>query len=156
MAELAASIFTLAKAATKLPDTLRIAISIIRSAESESRAIAADIQSFSLYLTQASKLVEDLDAAQTKTLHEISTILVPACHALIHKLEHLIGPLMPFGAKRGLVAQWVRFYYAWIVNRRDVAFIRELIESFKSTLGLLLTTMTLAVAIHREAPHDTW
>ncbi|KAF2819785.1 hypothetical protein CC86DRAFT_471868 [Ophiobolus disseminans] len=149
---LVASIITLGAASAELANTLLKVVNIIESAEYEMRLIATDILVFSHSLTQLSKVVE-LAHPETHKLREITEVLITACNILIEDLRALIGDPLPYHtARRALLMPYLRLRFRWMTNGPKVMFIKSLLDSFKTTILLLVSTMDLATALHHNAP----
>jgi hypothetical protein len=149
-----ASLITLAGVGAKLAETLRNVVNTLRSAEYEVGLIAADISIFACSLTQLSKIISNREIPEAKRLHEIVDVLIPACSALIDELKKLIGDPMDFRMKHSLWMRVLSIRFKWLVQGPKVAFIKSLVESFKSTLIFLVSTMDLAVVIHQDAQYE--
>lgn len=151
---LAASLITLVGASAELARTLLKVANAIGSAEYEARLIAADILVFSCSLTQLSKLVE-LAHPETRKLREITAVLIKACDILISDLARLIGGPIPFHTTpHALLMPYLRLRFRWMMNGPKVLFLKSLVDSFKTTIILLVSTMDLATAIHGNAPNS--
>jgi hypothetical protein len=149
---LTASLITLAGTGAKLADTLFKVANVIKSAEYEARLLAADIQIFSSSLTQLSKVLEWSHPA-TIQLGDITVVLINACKALIAELHLLIGDPLPYcSTNRPFSIAIIRFRFKWFMHGAKVTFLKSLIDSFKFTTLLLVSTMDLATAFHRHAP----
>jgi hypothetical protein len=149
---LAASILTLAGATAQLAGTLLKVANIIESAEYEARLIAADISVFSSSLAQLRKVLE-LACPETHKLREITAVLVAACAALIEDLTLLIGDPLPLNsARRAFLMPVLRLRFRWLMNGSRVMFVKSMVDSFKTTILLLVSTMDLATELHRNAP----
>ncbi|KAF2111373.1 hypothetical protein BDV96DRAFT_181880 [Lophiotrema nucula] len=151
---LTASLITLAGTGAKLAGTLFKVANIIRSAECEARVLAADIQIFSASLTQLSKVLE-LSHPATNQLRDITVVLINACQALNEELNIRIGDPLPYTSKRRFFTmEMLSLRFRWLIHGEKVAFLKSLIDSFKFTTLLLVSTMDLATALHRHAPES--
>lgn len=148
-----ASLVTLAGLGAKLADTLRNTVSTLRSAEYEAGIITADISIFACSLTQLSKIISDHDVPEAERLHEIVGVLIPACSALIGELQKLIGDPMDLRMRNSLWLRALGVRFKWLLQGSKVAFVKNLMESFKMTLILLVSAMDLAVVIQKDAPY---
>lgn len=149
---LAASLITLAGASAQLARTLLEVANVIKSAEYEAKLIAADINVFSSSLTQLSMVV-DLPHSKTEKLREITVVLIAACRALIEDLRMLIGePIQRDTARLALTMSLLRFRFRWMKVGPKVMFVKSLVDSFKTTIIVLVSTMNLAVVLERNAP----
>jgi hypothetical protein len=149
---LAASLITLAGASAQLARTLLEVANVIKSAEYEARLIAADINVFSMSLTQLSMAV-DLSNSRTEKLREITAVLIAACKTLIEDLRMLIGePLQYDPSRRAFTMSMIRFRFRWMKVGPKVMFFKSLIDSFKTTTIVLVSTMNLAVVLQQDAP----
>jgi hypothetical protein len=152
---LAASILTLAGASAQLARTLLKVANIIESAEYEARLIAADISVFSSSLAQLRKVL-DLACPETDKLREITVVLISACTTLIEDLSLLIGDSIPLNsARRAFLMPLLRLRFRWLMNGSKILFVKSMVDSFKTTIILLVSTMDLATEIHRNAPDST-
>lgn len=149
-----ASLITLAGVGAKLADTLRNTVNTLRSAEYEAGMIAADISIFTCSLTQLSKIISDREVPEAERLHEIVGVLIPTCSALIEELQKLIGDPMDFRVRNPLWMRALGLRFKWLVQGPKVAFIKNLMESFKLTLIFLVSAMDLAVVIHQDAQYE--
>ncbi|KAF2676202.1 hypothetical protein K458DRAFT_424945 [Lentithecium fluviatile CBS 122367] len=151
---LTASLITLAGTGAKLADTLLKVANIIKSAECEASMLAADIQIFSASLTQLSKVLEASHPATTQ-LRDITVVLINACKALIEELRILIGDPLPYmSTGRSFSIAILRLRFRWLIHSAKVTFLKSLIDSFKFTTLLLVSSMDLATALHRHAPES--
>ena len=151
---LTASLITLAGTGAKLADTLFKVANVIKSAECEARVLAADIQIFSASLTQLSKVLEVSHPA-TIQLRDITVVLINACKALIGELGILIGDPLPYVSRgRTFSIAILRLRFRWLIHGAKVTFLKSLIDSFKFTTLLLVSSMDLATALHRHAPES--
>ncbi|KAI4604684.1 hypothetical protein J4E83_011037 [Alternaria metachromatica] len=149
---LAASLITLAGASAQLARTLLEVANVIKSAEYEARLIAADISVFSSSLTQLSMVV-DLPHSKTEKLREITVVLISACRTLIEDLRMLIGePVQHDPSRRAFTISLIRFRFRWMKVGPKVMFVKSLVDSFKTTIIVLVSTMNLAVVLQRDAP----
>jgi hypothetical protein len=152
---LAASIITLAGTSAQLARTLLKVANIIESAEYEARLIAADISVFSCSLAQLRKLLE-LASPETDKLREITIVLIAACTTLIEDLTLLIGDPLPHNpTRRAFIMPVLRLRFRWLMNGPRVMFVKSMVDSFKTTILLLVSTMDLATEIHRDPPEST-
>jgi hypothetical protein len=153
--DLAASILTLAGASAQLAKTLLKVANIVECAEYEARLIAADISVFSCVLFQLRKVL-DLACTETDKLREITVVLIAACKTLIEDLTLLIRAQIPSDpARRKYHMPVLRLGFRWLINESKIMFVKSLVDSFKTTIILLVTTMDLATEIHRNAPDST-
>lgn len=151
---LVASLITLAGASAQLATTLLDVANVIKSAEYEARIIAVDINGLSSYLTQLSMIV-DTPNIKTEKLREITVVLIAACKTLIEDLKMLIGqPVQHDPARRAFTISMVRFRFRWMRVGPKVMFVKSLIDSFKTTIVVLVSTMNLAVVLERNAPES--
>ena len=151
---LAASLITLAGASAQLARTLLEVANVIKSAEYEARLIAADISVFSSSLTQLSMVV-DLPHSKTEKLREITVVLIAACRTLIEDLKMLIGePVQRDTARLAFTMSLLRFRLRWMKVGPKVMFVKSLVDSFKTTIIVLVSTMNLAVMLQRDAPES--
>ncbi|KAI4941233.1 hypothetical protein J4E91_010923 [Alternaria rosae] len=151
---LAASLITLAGASAQLARTLLEVANVIKSAEYEARMIAADISVFSSFLTQLSMVV-DLPHSKTEKLREITVVLIAACTTLIEDLRMLIGePVQRDTARLAFTMSLLRFRLRWMKVGPKVMFVKSLVDSFKTTIIVLVSTMNLAVVLQRDAPES--
>jgi len=151
---LVASLITLAGASAQLARTLLDVANVIKSAEYEARLIAADINVFSSSLTQLSMVV-DTPNIKTEKLREITVVLIAACKTLIEDLKMLIGePVQHDPARRAFTISMVRFRFRWMKVGPKVMFVKSLIDSFKTTIIVLVSTMNLAIVLERNAPES--
>ncbi|KAI4940452.1 hypothetical protein J4E86_010832 [Alternaria arbusti] len=149
---LVASLITLAGASAQLARTLLDVANVIKSAEYEARLIAADINVFSSSLTQLSMVV-DTPHIKTEKLREITVVLIAACKTLIEDLKMLIGePVQQDPARRAFIISLIQFRFRWIKVGPKVMFVKSLVDSFKTTILVLVSTMNLAVVLERNAP----
>ena len=151
---LAASLITLAGASAQLARTLLEVANVIKSAEYEARLIAANISVFSSSLTQLSMVV-DLPHSKTEKLREITVVLIGACQTLIEDLRMLIGePFQHDPSRRAFTISLIRFRFRWMKVGPKVMFVKSLVDSFKTTIIVLVSTMNLAVVLQRDAPES--
>ena len=151
---LAASLITLAGASAQLARTLLEVANVIKSAEYEARLIAADISVFSSSLTQLSMVV-DLPHSKTEKLREITAVLIAACRTLIEDLRMLIGePIQNDPRRRAFTISLIRFRFRWMKVGPKVMFVKSLVDSFKTTIIVLVSTMNLAVVLQRDTPES--
>ncbi|KAI4661485.1 uncharacterized protein J4E88_010979 [Alternaria novae-zelandiae] len=151
---LAASLITLAGTSAQLARTLLQVANVIKSAEYEARLIAADISVFSNSLTQLSTVV-DLPHPKTEKLREITVFLIAACSTLIEDMKMLIGePIQKDPRRRAFTMPLIRFRFRWMKIGPKVMFVKSLVDSFKTTILVLVSTMNLAVALQRDAPES--
>ncbi|KAH6875014.1 hypothetical protein BKA58DRAFT_437013 [Alternaria rosae] len=151
---LAASLITLAGASAQLARTLLEVANVIKSAEYEARMIAADISVFSSFLTQLSMVV-DLPHTKTEKLREITVVLIAACRTLIEDLRMLIGePVQRDTARLAFTMSLLRFRLRWMKVGPKVMFVKSLVDSFKTTIIVLVSTMNLAVVLQRDTPES--
>jgi hypothetical protein len=149
---LSAFIITLVGASAELARTLLKVANIIESAENEARLIAADISVLSCSLTQLSKVVETAHP-ETDRLREITVVLITACTTLIQDLAVLIGGPSPSNTtRRTFVMPYLRLRFRWMMKGPKVMFAKSLVDSFKTTIILLMSTMDLATTMHQIAP----
>jgi len=149
---LAASLITLAGASAQLARTLLEVANVIKSAEYEARLIAADISVFSSSLTQLSMVV-DTPHIKTEKLREITVVLIAACKTLIKDLRMLIGePVLHDLTRCAFIISLIQFRFRWIKVGPKVMFVKSLVDSFKTTILVLVSTMNLAVVLERNAP----
>jgi hypothetical protein len=152
---LAASILTLAGASAQLARTLLKVANIIESAEYEARLIAADISVFSSSLAQLRKVL-DLVCPETDKLREITVVLISACTTLIEDLTLLIGDPIPLNsARRAFLMPLLRLRFRWLMNGSKIMFVKSMVDSFKTTIILLVSTMDLATEIHHNTSEST-
>jgi hypothetical protein len=152
---LAASILTLAGASAQLARTLLKVANIIESAEYEARLIAADISVFSSSLAQLRKVL-DLVCPETDKLREITVVLISACTTLIEDLTLLIGDPIPLNsARRAFPMPLLRLRFRWLMNGSKIMFVKSMVDSFKTTIILLVSTMDLATEIHHNTSEST-
>jgi hypothetical protein len=151
---LAASLITLAGASAQLARTLLEVANVIKSAAYEARLIAADVSVFSSSLTQLSMVVE-ISHPKTEKLREITVVLIAACRTLIEDLRMLIGdPIQHDPARRAFSIPLIRFRFRWMKVGPKVMFVKSLVDSFKATIIVLVSTMNLAVAVQQGAPES--
>lgn len=149
---LVASLITLAGATAKLAETLLKAVNILQSAQMEARYIAMDISTLSSTLTQLSQVLE-ISHSKTDKLREITAVLIVACKTLIEDLTELIGDPGPYNAaQRRIMMPYLKLRFRWVMNGPKVTFLKSLVDSFKTTTILLVSTMNLATAHQRGAP----
>jgi hypothetical protein len=152
---LAASILTLAGASAQLARTLLKVANIIESAEYEARLIAADISVFSSSLAQLRKVL-DLVCPETDKLREITVVLISACTTLIEDLTLLIGDPIPLNsARRAFLMPLLRLRFRWLMNGSKIMFVKSMVDSFKTTIILLVSTMDLATEVHHNTSEST-
>jgi hypothetical protein len=152
---LAASILTLAGASAQLARTLLKVANTIESAEYEARLIAADISVFSSSLAQLRKVL-DLVCPETDKLREITVVLISACTTLIEDLTLLIGDPIPLNsARRAFLMPLLRLRFRWLMNGSKIMFVKSMVDSFKTTIILLVSTMDLATEIHHNTSEST-
>ncbi|KAF7567831.1 Trichoplein multi-domain protein [Pyrenophora tritici-repentis] len=97
-----------------------------------------------------------LSCPETDKLREITVVLIAACTTLIEDLTLLISdPLPPNSARRAFLMPVVRLCFRWLMNRSRVIFVKSIVDSFKTTIILLVSTMDLATKIHRNVPYST-
>lgn len=154
MAEFVASLIGIASLGAKESITLHQVVSTLKSAQNDARLIAADISIFTCTLTQLSKTISNCNVPEAAQLFEIAQVLVPACSALINELHKLIGNTELYQMKGAFWMHVLSLRFRWLLNGPKVAFVKSLLESFKSTLVLLISTMDLAVVIHQEAQYE--
>jgi hypothetical protein len=154
MAEFVASLIGIASLGAKVSLTLHKVASTLQSAQADARLIAADISIFTCTLTQLSKTISHCNVPEAAQLFEIAQVLVPACSALVNELQKLIGNTDLYQMKGAFWMQILALRFRWLLNGPKVAFVKSLLESFKSTLVLLVSTMDLAVVMHQDAKYD--
>ncbi|PVH90590.1 hypothetical protein DM02DRAFT_429900 [Periconia macrospinosa] len=154
---LTASLITLAGLGTKLAKTLRDATDALNSADHEAHLIAADISIFASSLVQLSKtlpMVANYDIPEAEKLLEVTEVLVLACSSLVDELQRYIGDPVVLRMKGGMWMRALGWHFKWFFQMAKVAFVKRLMESFKSTLVFLVPTMDLAVGIQQDAQHE--
>ncbi|KAJ4357665.1 Vesicle-Associated Membrane Protein 8 [Didymosphaeria variabile] len=154
MAEFVASLIGIAGLGAKVSITLHKVVSTLNSAQNDARLIAADISIFTCTLTQLSKTISDCNVPEAAQLFEIAQVLVPACSTLVHELQRLIGNTELYQMKGAFSVHLLALRFKWLLNGPKVTFVKSLLESFKSTLVLLISTMDLAVVMHQDAQSD--
>lgn len=152
---LVSAIIALAGAGAKLGIQLYAIADSVGSAGREARMIAAEVSVFSQSLTALSKTLERR-TSEGERLQEIAQSLLNGCQAVLLQLSELTAELAPVsyskfqhGAVMSLVAR-----VKWLLQKPKVEFIRRSIDSFRSTLILLVTSMDLTEALDRKAPEE--
>lgn len=154
---LTASLITLAGVGAKLATTLRDATDALNSADHEARLIAADISIFASSLVQLSKtipMVANYDIPEAGRLLEITEVLVLACTSLVDELQRYIGDPVGLRMRGGLWMRALGWHFRWFFQRGKVGFVRSLMDSFKSTLVFLVSTMDLAVVMKQDGQFE--
>lgn len=170
MAELGlvASIIALAGTGAKISLTLFAVADSIGSAARDARTIAREISGFSNALAAMSRCLER-KTARSEQLREIALVLAEDCKTLLTDMTSLLGELASvqqagvegnargtrvnsmgssaLGRVRSLPAR-----VAWVFQKPKVVFMRSAVESFKSTLVLLVSSMDYAEAAEKHAP----
>lgn len=154
MAEFVASLIGIASLGAKVSLTLHQVVSTLQSAQNDARLISADISIFTCTLTQLSKTISSCNVPEAAQLFEIAQVLVPACSALVNELHKLIGNTELYQMKGSFWMHVLALRFRWLLNGPKVAFVKSMLDSFKSTLVLLISTMDLAVGIHQNAQYD--
>lgn len=148
MADMCTSMVGLAGAGAKLALVLFQIADSIGSAGKEARAVATEVSLFSQSLTAVSRCLEKKSDEQT-ALRRIALVVTEACESLLDDLRAVLkylvtSPGSNFAAYCGRVQ--------WILRRPKVNAMRRSVESFKSTLVLLIATMDSVEATHHQAP----
>jgi hypothetical protein len=144
---LVASIIALAGTGAKLAMGLYTLADSIGSAGKEARQFASEISLFSQSLNAVSKSL-DRKTDKNDRLVEIAQVVMKACESLLKDIRTQLQDL-PRGQHT------VRAYCArikWVLRKPKLRGIRVSIESFKSTLILLVATMDSAEASYCDAP----
>jgi hypothetical protein len=148
MADLCSSMIGLAGAGAKLALVLFQIADSIGSAGREARAVATEVSLFSQSLNAVSKCLEKKSDEQ-KCLKQIALVVTEACKSLLDDLRAVLKHLV-FSPRLTLATYCHRVQ--WILQRPKVNAIRSSVESFKSTLVLLVATMDSVEATRHEAP----
>jgi hypothetical protein len=134
---LVASIVGLAGTGAKLALQLYTIADGIGSAGAEARSIAKEITLFSQSLTAVSKSLER-DGNADMRLHEIAKAVVEAAEGLVTDLQCLVEDLRPKSTTT--MASYVK-RIKWVLKKSKVQMMRSSVESFKTTLILLVATI---------------
>jgi hypothetical protein len=145
---LVASIIGLAGAGAKLALILFQIADSIGSAGREARAVATEVSLFSQSLNAVSKCLEKKHE-ERNCLNEIAVVVTKACESLLDDLRAVLKQLAP-SARFTFLTYCHRV--RWILQKPKVNAMRSSVESFKSTLILLVTTMDSVEATHHNAP----
>jgi hypothetical protein len=119
----------------------------IGSAGKEARTFATEISLFSQSLSAVSKSLER-KSGKNDRLVEIAIVVTKACESLLEDLQALIGDLTL--APPNFTSLYKRI--KWVFQKPKICALRVSIESFKSTLILLVATIDSAEASYRTAP----
>jgi len=100
-------------------------------------------------------MIVDVPHCRTEKLREITVVLIAACRTLIEDLNMLIGePVQRDTARLAFTMPILRFRLRWMKVGPKVMFVKSLIDSFKTTIIVLVSTMNLAVVLERNAPES--
>jgi hypothetical protein len=158
MAELAlvASIVGVAGAGTKLALTFYQIADALGTADQEVRVIAAETSAFSHVLSSVSKSLEGDTTAAAESRPIAKTILI-LCEDLLSDLTDLLNPLrMLVASKEGRRRARLSGRIRWIFVKSKVALHRRSLESLKTSLTLLVSTLDYAEVSQRNAPAVIW
>jgi hypothetical protein len=143
---LIASITGLAGAGAKISITLFQIASAIGSAGSEVRFVAADTNALSLVLTNLSKTLREKRAAAQEGEQLAGAVLL-MCRTVIDDSNELISHLNPLVQRTTKAPKDVLLRLTWLFQKSKFAIHRQSLEALKSTLCLLITTMSFAAAV---------
>lgn len=149
-------IISLAGVGAKLGIQLYAIADGVGSAGREARLIAAEVSVFSHSLTALSKSLRR-PTSESSRLQEIAESLLVSCNAVLDQLSEIVCELAPLrpgsGSSRRTVANLLA-RLKWMLQKPKVVFIRDSIDSFKSTLILLVMSMDFTEALDRHAPEE--
>jgi hypothetical protein len=143
---LIASIIGVAGAGAKVSITLFQIASAIGSAANEVRFVAADTNALSLVLTNLSKTLREKRAAAQEG-EQIAGAVLLMCRTVIDDSNELISHLDPLVQRTASTPNDVLLRITWLFQRSKFATHRQSLEALKSTLCLLITTMSFAAAV---------
>lgn len=147
----AASIIGIAGFGSKLALNLYQLADALGSAGSEARNVASEISVFTQSLFEVSKIIERKNKATSQNMRGIVQTVIMASESLIKDIQVLIEDLgLAQTTKRTTWSTRIK----WIMRKPRVLSLRASIESFKSTLILLIATSDTAEAYSRDAPES--
>jgi hypothetical protein len=143
---LIASIIGVAGAGAKISITLFQIASAIGSAGNEVRFVAADTNALSLVLTNLSRTLRDNRAAAQEG-EQIAGAVLLMCRTVIDDSNELISHLQPLVQRTTKAPKDTLLRISWLFQKSKFAIHRQSLEGLKSTLCLLVTTMSFAAAV---------
>ena len=157
MAELGliGSIISLAGVGAKLGMMLYTIADGVGSAGKEARIIAAEVSIFSQSLTTLSKSLER-PVSEAIRFREVAETLIATCRVVVDQLSKLCDDLSPsccLTRRRSKIAN-LGARFEWILQKPKVAFMRDSISSFKTSLVLLVASMDYSEALDHKAPEE--
>jgi hypothetical protein len=153
MAEISliASIVQIAGIGAKVSITLFQFASALGSAGYDVRFVAADISALSLVLTHLSDTLRGRKSTESEG-EQIAGAVVLLCRSVVDDSQELLKHLDPLVNATGSASINAALRVRWIFEKSKFATHRQSLESLKSTLNLLVTTMSLAAAVETKAP----
>lgn len=149
---LAASIIRIAGTAAELSLSIYQISDKVKAAKHELTTLAAEVSLFSQCLNTFSKTVE-WAGSENVGFKDIAMTLVESCRALLLELAKVVYNIAPLGLsddpdrKMGLGHR-----LKWVLKEPKVNSLRKSMESFKTTLLLLLSAADYAHAKDSDAP----
>jgi hypothetical protein len=148
---LIASIIGVAAAGAKTSITLFQIASAIGSAAYEVRFVAADTSALSLVLTNLSNTLQARKAVGNEG-EQITGAVLLLCRSVIDNSNELVTHLNPLIKGTGTATKNTALRLRWLFEKSKFITHRQSLEALKSTLNLLVTTMSFAAAVETKAP----
>lgn len=142
---LIASIIGVAGAGAKVSLTLFKIASQLGAAADEVRLVAGDASALSLVLTLLSNTLK-ARRANADDGEQIAGALVSLCRSVTQNSEELVRDLEPLIKRDGSTVAQSMLRVRWIFGKPKFATHRQALESLKSTLNLLVSTMCFSSA----------
>lgn len=151
---LAASIIAVVSSAAKVSMTLFSIADALGSAGWEARAIASQLSLFSQSLRSLRRSIR-YHAPKSRLARRAAREMIAASKGLIHDLQEILKGIVPEGethAKRNGPAAGARL--KWLFKKDRVSFILRTLESYKSSLLLLIASLDYSQAREEKAPPE--
>ncbi|KAL9615634.1 MAG: hypothetical protein Q9160_009361 [Pyrenula sp. 1 TL-2023] len=143
---LVASIIGVAGAGAKVSLTLFQIANALGSAADEVRFIAADTNALSLVLTNLSNVLRVRRAIAASEGEEIAGATLLLCRSILESTDELVSCLSPLLERSCFTATQAALRLRWLFEKSKFMAHRQSLESLKSTLNLLVSTISFAAA----------
>jgi hypothetical protein len=148
---LIASIVGVATLGSKISITLFQLASAFGSAASDVRFVAADTSALALVLTNLSNTLRARESRDSDG-EQIAGAVLLLCRSVMDDSQELITLLDPLIQASGTPSQKALLRVRWLFEKSKFATHRQGLESLKSTLNLLIATMSFAASVESKAP----
>lgn len=152
---IAASIIGIAAAGAKVSISLYQLSDEVGSAAKDARRMGNEISSFCAVLRMLGMTLEEADALSVLRCKDVAEEMSARCLTIFIEIIELVRELQGYICAPGEHgSKWTK-RIGWVLQKPRIAYLRGCLESYKSTLNLMLATLELARQVEKRRQVQT-